>query len=75
MKSVENFGETAISGVLSLLVIGAVFSWAAEHDPGGPFSFLLHPLGAVASWVFNPSMVLTLIAVGFAWSALSSDGF
>ena len=75
MNSVESFGETAISGVLTLIVVGAVFSWAAEHDPGGPFSFLFDPLGAVAAFVLDPSMVLILIAVGLVWSALRDGGF
>lgn len=75
MNYVEDFGETAIGGILSLIVVGAVFSWAAEHDPGGPFSFLFDPLGAVAAFVLDPSILLILIAVGFVWSALSGDGF
>ncbi|WP_336136764.1 hypothetical protein [Natronomonas amylolytica] len=75
MNSVEDIGETTISAILSLIVVGAVFNWAAEHDLGGPLFFILEPLGAVAAFVLDPSLVLILIAVGFIWSALSGDGF
>lgn len=75
MNSIENIRETAISGVLTLIVVAAIFSWAAENDPGGPFSFLFDPLGTTAAWALDPSVVLLLLAGGFVWTALSSDGF
>ncbi len=67
--------ETAFRGVIGLVVVGAVLSWAKEHDPGGPVSVLIDPIAAIASLVLDPSIAILLFAVGAVYAALRDDGF
>lgn len=75
MSSIGHIGETVVRGALGIIIVSAVLSWSAEHNPGGPFSAPLEILGSIAAWVIDPSTILIILVVGFLWKILFGDEF
>lgn len=74
VTTVPDLGEELMEAILSLIVISALLSWAAEHESGGTFSVGLDILGAVASFVLAPSTLVLIAGTAFIFSLLK-DGF
>lgn len=72
--SEQDIFQTVVSGVLSLIIVGAVLEWAAKHTTG-MYDPVIDTLAGVTAWILDPSTTLLLLAVGSVITMARSSTF